>query len=284
MFTATKHDVTWGLALAWYGEYLKDRNKNPYIAKMEFLNQYGMKAMHESLDDIAGLSQAEQDAVFEALEKYDMHYIIHTDISHFDDDKDLRLRKTEKQLELLDKYIKPCRSSIVSTCVAEGDRYDNKYSWDEKLERFYDVLGPVAKLCWEKGSPFGIENHADYYIRDLLEVLKHTPRLYLFLDTANALHIGEDPLVACELAAPYVIGGHFKDHGMERKTNGNLHFEITPCALGDGAAELRKQYEIVKEKSPFRDRLVWLFELFSPGNMTPVECFEKSVNFIRSLD
>jgi hypothetical protein len=57
------------------------------------------------------------------------------------------------------------------------------------------------------------------------------------------------------------------------------------CALGDGAAELEKQYAILLDKSPFRDKLVMLFELFTPGDgsLTHLQCFEKSVRFVQGL-
>jgi sugar phosphate isomerase/epimerase len=115
--------------------------------------------------------------------------------------------------------------------------------------------------------------------------MRETPRLYLFLDTANALHIGERPVQACLDAAPYVVGTHFKDHYMVRGEKDPLHYEIRGCALGDGDAELDQQYRILMEKSPFRDRLVMLFELFTPGDgsLTHIECFEKSVRFVNSL-
>ena len=278
-------ETIWGLALAWYGDYTKGGNADPYLAKMDFLDRYGMKAFIAGVEEIDGLGDARREALFAALADRDMHCILHSSIDHMDWETGEQDHEIEKQLRLLDRYIVPCRSSIVTTCAGDSNRYDRKMPWEEKVERFSRIMKPVARLCWDKGSPFGIENHADYFVTDLLEILRETPRLYLFLDTANALHIGEQPVRACEDAAPYVIGTHFKDHFMVRGEIAPLHYEIRGSALGDGDAELRKQYRIIMEKSPFRDKLVMLFELFTPddGSLTHLECFEKSVGFVRSL-
>lgn len=278
-------DTYWGLALAWYGDYTKGGNANPHIAKMDFLQKYGMKAFIGSVDEVDKLGQKDKEILFAGLEERDMHLLLHSSIDHMDAPRDLQDRETERQLTLLDKYIRACRSSIVTTCAGNSNRYDRKMPWEEKIERFSRIMTPVARLCWDMGSPFGIENHADYFVSDLLEVLRATPRLYIFLDTANALHIGEHPVRACEDAAPYVIGTHFKDHYMVKGENSPLHYEIRGCALGDGDAELARQYRIIMDKSPFRDKLVMLFELFTPddGSLTHLQCFEKSVQFVQGL-
>lgn len=276
-------DTYWGLALAWYGQYMSGIGSS-YTQKMNFLSKYGMKAMMGTPEEIDALNEKERESLFEELEKRDMHIILHANMDHMDrSDLSEVDRGAENEAKLLEKYVKPCRSDIVTTCAGSNHRYDRKWSWEERLERFSRALSPMTKLCWEMGSPFGIENHADYFVSDLIQVIRETPRLYLFLDTANALHIGENPVQACIEAAPYVIGTHFKDHAMVRGENPPLHYEITSCALGDGDACLEQQYRILMEKCPFRDKLVMLFELFSPETMSPVDCFEKSVDFVSRL-
>lgn len=274
----------WGLALHWYWEYTKDSDKDVYESRMDFLEQYGMKCFMGTPEEIDALGDAERERLFEQLQARDMHIILHSDISHADADEETMKRQTDVQVELLSKYIKPCRSDIV-TCCASNHRYDRMFPWDERVRRFSKIMSPVAQLCWEQGSVFSIENHADYFVSDLLDVVRETPRLYLFLDTANALHIGERPLQACIDAAPYVVGTHFKDHRMVRGESAPLHYEIRGCALGDGDADLARQYREIMARSPFRDRLVMMFELFAPedGSLPPVECFEKSVAFVKGL-
>ncbi|MCL2060870.1 MAG: sugar phosphate isomerase/epimerase [Oscillospiraceae bacterium] len=280
----TPKNTYWGHALAWYADYTAGGDADPHIAKMDFLAKYGMKAYGSSPKEIDALEPAARDKVFQALSDRDMHIILHASINHVDGEYDEMDRFSENQIALLEKYVKPCRSDIV-TCCAANHRYDRKWPWDERIKRFSRALSPIAAACYEMGAPFSIENHADYFVSDLLEIIRETPRLYIFLDTANALHIGEHPVRACEDAAPYVVGTHFKDHAMVKGEKPPLHYEIRGCALGDGDAELKRQYEIIFDRSPFRDKLVMLFELFAPEDksLKPLDCFEKSVAFVRGL-
>jgi sugar phosphate isomerase/epimerase len=81
-----------------------------------------------------------------------------------------------------------------------------------KLKRLVFALAPLAQGCHELGLPFGIENHCDFYISDLVMVCQAVPHLGILLDTGNTFVIGEKPLPAFKEAAPYVISTHFKDH------------------------------------------------------------------------
>lgn len=273
----------WGLALAWYEPYTQGFGGDLYSRKMSFLDRYGMKSFIADIAEIDALTDTEQDKLFQQLDDRDMHIILHVSGRLIDMDFEEMKVEADRQLKLLDRYVKPCRSDIVTTCAADNHRYDRKWSRDGRIERYSRALSPIAAACWELGAPFALENHADYFVSDILAFMRETPRLYLLLDTANALHIGENPLRACEEAAPYVVGTHFKDHAMVKGPAGPLHYEITSCALGDGDAELTEQYRIITEKSPFRDKLVMLFEMFSPQGTEPLECFEKSVGFVKSL-
>lgn len=282
--SCTPGKTYWGLALAWYGDYTQGGVADVYESRMNFLEKYGMKCFMGTPEEIDNLPEKRREKLFEQLETRDMHIILHSDISHADADEETMKRKTDEQVNLLSKYIRPCRSDIV-TCCANNHRYDRMFPWEERVRRFSRIMAPVAQLCWEQSSVFSIENHADYYVSDLLDVLRETPRLYLFLDTANALRIGERPIQACIDAAPYVVGTHFKDHRMVRGEKPPLHYEIRGCALGDGDADLELQYKEIMARSPFRDRLVMMFELFAPedGSLAPMDCFEKSVAFVQRL-
>ncbi len=275
----------WGLALAWYPSYTDGYGEDPWLARLAFLRRYGMKALSAGLKEIDEMEENRRTIFFEMLERYDMHCVLHVDLSHMEADSSVQEKVIQDQLKLLERYAAPCRSPIVTSCAGESHRYDRRLPWSEKIARFSHIMTPIAVRCWDMGRPFCIENHADYFVSDFLEILTKTPRLQLFLDTANALHIGEHPLRACEEAAPYVVGTHFKDHAMVRGTESPLHYEIRGCALGDGDAMLEAQYHALMKASAFRDRLVMLFELFAPedGSMPPLACFERSVEFVRRI-
>ena len=109
----------WGLALAWYGDYTQGGNPNPYIAKMDFLAKYGMKSFQASPQQIDALCPKEQEELFTQLADRDMHIIFHANISQMEEDNDTMDRVTEKEAKLLEKYIKPCRSDIITSLCTQ---------------------------------------------------------------------------------------------------------------------------------------------------------------------
>jgi sugar phosphate isomerase/epimerase len=88
------------------------------------------------------------------------------------------------------------------------------------------------------------------------------------------------------LGAKYAVGTHFKDHHVAPRPEARpLHFEVGPSVIGEGDVPLRECYRLLKERNPAPDKLVMEMELIMPsftGN-DPVEAFEKSLAFIRSL-
>jgi sugar phosphate isomerase/epimerase len=152
------------------------------------------------------------------------------------------------------------------------------------MERLAATLPALTAGCHGLGLPFGIENHGDYYCSDLVSLCQEVPHLGIFLDTGNTYLIGEVPLPAFEAAAPYVVGSHFKDHHVRPCPDAHpLHFEVGPSIIGDGDVPLRECYQLLLEKNPNPDSLVMEIELIPPSGIDPVESFERSVNFVKSL-
>jgi sugar phosphate isomerase/epimerase len=153
------------------------------------------------------------------------------------------------------------------------------------MERLATVLPPLAEGCHRLGLPFGIENHGDYYCSDLVGLCEQVPHLGIFLDTGNTYLIGEAPLPAFRAAAPYVVGAHFKDHHVRPCPDARpLHFEVAPAVLGEGDVGLRECYEILLREAPRPHDLVMEMELIPPQGMPPLEAFERSLAFVRSLE
>ena len=275
----------WGLALYWYPEFTEGGDPVPQIAKMDFLQRYGMKGFGESPRALEKMDPAVRDRVFQELADRDMHMNLHAGTGHASGDFGDMQRKAEEEIRLIERYVKPSRATITMCGAGCGHRYDRRWPWEERVERVSKAISPISRACWEMGAPLAMENHADFYVSEIVEFIRETPRLCIFLDTANALHIGEDPVRACEEAAPYVIGTHFKDHKMVKGEQGPTHYLVTGCALGDGDADLERQFKVIFDRSAYRDRLAMLFELFAPGDksLDPVACFEKSVGFVRRM-
>ena len=155
--------------------------------------------------------------------------------------------------------------------------------FEEQLDRLSQALVPAAKVCHELGKPLGIENHGDYYCSDLVELCQRTPHLYIFLDTGNTYLIGEKSVSGCRDAAPYTIGTHFKDHYVQPNLK-QLCFELDGAPLGEGDVGLAEVYQILIEHTPDPDKLIMQWELVVPKGMSPLDCMERSWEFVRSLE
>ncbi len=283
MANLTKKDGSqWGLVLAWYGEYLENRGDKDYLAKINFLKEYDLKSFCMSFDDLDEMSSQDKDRLFNLLEENDMYVAPHCSFDNLTGSQDEIDKQIEKVQIQIVKYLKLLRTPIVTATCGKSHRYDRVLPFPKKVEKFSYFFKPLAGACKEQGVLLALENHADYYCSEIVEIIKATPELYFLLDTGNALHIGEDPVKAAEDAAPYTVGTHFKDHYMVKETP-PLHYEIRGSALGDGDAELEECYRIIKENSPFKNRLIHFIELFKPDDMTVMECWNKSLNFIDDL-
>lgn len=273
----------WGLVLAWYPEYTEGRGEKQHRARIDFLREYGLKTYGMSFGELDAMTREDREDLFSLLEEYDMFITPHFGFDKITANNADIDRMAQDLIRQIQTYIGPLRSKIVTATLGGSHRYDRVMPFSKKVERFSYFFKPVAEACKEAGVLLAVENHADYYCCELVEIIKETPHLYLLLDTANALHIGEKPLQAALDAAPYTVGTHFKDHVMNRKEEGAIHYIVGGCALGDGDAELESCYRIIKENSPFANELVHLIELFKPAEMGALECFEKSLAFIEHL-
>jgi sugar phosphate isomerase/epimerase len=149
------------------------------------------------------------------------------------------------------------------------------------------LMPEVVERLGERGLPLAIENHGDYYVSDLVSLIERVPGLKIFLDTGNTFLIGEKPLPAFLEAAPYVVGGHFKDHVVGPvASDGPLRFTIGASVIGEGHVPLRECFDIIQEHTPNPESVAMLIELIPPsfeGNDNVV-AFEKSVDFVKSLE
>jgi sugar phosphate isomerase/epimerase len=275
--------MIWGYAGIWFGEF-RGPAEDPLMAKLEFLRDHGLQAMHASLKELASMSEAERDRLGGFLGDNDLYLVPVVWFDYLDADRDAVQRSVEETIAGLWQHAELARAPIVTTCVGNSHRFARDPDLDEQMERLHEALGPIALACQEIGCPFGIENHGDYYCSDLVELCKHTPHLGIFLDTGNTYLIGEQSLPGIREAAPFTIGTHFKDHHVwPEKETYPLRFEIAGAVLGEGDVGLAEAYEILVEHAPAPDDLVMLIEMVPPHEQDRLECLERSVAFTRTL-
>ena len=278
--------MTWGYALIWAGQFL-ERDPDPLMAKLKFLSHYGLTTTGIGAGEVAKWDTARAETVGKFLDDNRLKLSLYTGVDFFNADRALVRRQAGAAAETLRKAVPLARAPLVTTGAGNVHRFMRDPSLSLQFEMLAEALTPIAKACHDLKVPFGIENHGDYYVSDIVTLIGMVPHLGLFLDTGNTYLVGEAPLPAFELGAKYAVGTHFKDHHVAPRPEARpLHFEVGPSVIGEGDVPLRECYRLLKERNPDPAKLVMEIELIPPsftGN-DPVEAFEKSLAFIRSLE
>lgn len=275
--------MLWGYALVWLRQYMQ-RDTDPLMAKLKFLVDYDLQVTGIGLREVEAMDEQRLNEVGQFLSDHDLSLHIHAGADYMNTDINLVRRRIDEQVEGITRHHKILRTPLVTTGVASSHRFMRQPNLAQQMERLSQVLPALAAGCHEVGIPFGIENHGDYYCSDLVPLCQAVPHLGIFLDTGNTYLIGEAPMPAFEIAAPYVVGSHFKDHHVEPRPEARpLHFEVGPSVIGDGDVPLRECYALLMEKAPQPDKLVMEIEFIPPSDVDPLESLERSLNFVRSL-
>jgi sugar phosphate isomerase/epimerase len=276
-------NIEWGFAGPWYGQ-LMTLDKDQLQARLKFLRKYDLKVVSMGLRQIEQMENVQRESLAQFLSDNRMQVIPYVGFDYLKSDAAEIERQAQDHATALSTHLPWMKSTIAVTTPRAGHRFDRTAPLEEKMERLSTALAPLAKVCHEAGISLGIENHGDYYCSDLVELCRNTPHLYIFLDTGNTYLIGESPLPAFEVAAPYTIGTHFKDHRVAPCPEARpLHFEVAGSVLGEGDVPLRECYQMLQEQAPFPDRLVMEMEVVSPDDVDPLDCFERSLDFVHSL-
>ena len=279
--------MIFGLAGPWYGHYLgrdgvfPDNDEDKLWKQLAFLCDFGLKSTGMRPESWLALRPAFREEMAALLVERDLHLNAHFGLPYFTAAPDELRERSEAFLADLRAEM---RCLMVSGCAGSVHRFMREPSLSEQLDRLAAGVAPIVAGCRELGLPVGIENHGDYYCADLVELCERVPGLGIFLDTGNTYLIGERPVPAYEVAAPYVMGGHFKDHHVHPDLS-TLHFVLGGAALGEGDAELRSCWEILRRHTPRLDdvcmeiEMVWDQERYAD----PIACLEASLTFVRSL-
>lgn len=274
----------WGYILVWMPDYLK-LDEDPLFAKLKWLERYGLESTGVGLKEIMQWKENRLHEVADYLAEKNLSLTIYGGVDFLHPDVEKVRRDIDEAIRAVEKFRQPLRTRLVQIGVASTHRFARDPNLQQQMERLAAVLPPYAEAVAQMGLPMGIENHGDYYCSDLVSLCQQVPHLGIFLDTGNTYLIGEAPLPAFEAAALYVVGGHFKDHHVRPCPEARpLHFEVDNSVIGEGDVPLRELYALLKAKCPNFDRLVFEIEYIPPSDIGQVEGFERSVNFVRSLD
>jgi len=276
--------MVWGYGAIWLSDFIEDKS-NHVLSRLKLLKKYGLRTTGIDIEETGELSAVQQDQIVGFLSEYNLHLNFHISGFYFDKPDQEADTIIDGIFDVIERNYRSFRSRMVTTCVGPFHRFMGNPSLQTQLGVLKKRLAPVAKRCAGLGLPIGIENHGDYYVRDLVEVCREVPHLGLFLDTGNTYLIGEQPLSAIEAGTPYAMGSHFKDHHVCPCPDARpLHFEVGPSVIGEGDVPLIEAYRLFRENAPDPDNLGMEIELIPPGDVDPHESLRRSVEFIRKLE
>jgi len=283
--------MQWGFAGPWYGQLMKlapppgDGPIDQLLARLRVLREFGLTSTGDSLNHLAARAPDVLGQLSDELHEHGQGLVLYAGYRYLETTPERAEREAEALAVHLDHLAQAVNCRLVMTTPRAGHRFDRELPVSQKLELLATALAPMAAVCAERGLPFGIENHGDFYVSDLVQVCEQAAPLGLFLDTGNTYLIGEQPLPAFELGAKHVVGTHFKDHRVRPMHDARpLHFEVGGAVLGEGDVPLRECMELIAAAVPDPQKLVMEIEMVVPPEVDPVEGLHRSVAFVKSLE
>lgn len=273
--------MQWGYAGVYPGEFNVWKG-DVLMNQLAFQVRHGFRSTGIHLGAVEEPARLEQVAAHVA--EHDLQLSIHWRPSggYFEASLDDNRRAVDAFLARLAEVKDALRVPLVTTGVGACHRFMAEPALPAQLDRLAAVFAPVVAGLKDLGLRFGIENHGDYYCSDLVELCERVPGLGIFLDTGNCFLVGEPPVPASKLAAPYAVGTHFKDHLVAPNPR-ELKFELTGAALGEGHVGLREIYDDLLALNPDPYALVMQVEFIPPKGEDPHASLERSKRFLAEL-
>lgn len=279
------HDVefSWGYALGWPKKLL-ERDPDPFVAKLLFLAEHGLRTTDMSLSECEQLQGARLGRISDLLKQHDLGLTVRPMLPFFTADLPSLYTQVDRAVESLGRLREQLRIQLVTVGVVGMHRFLREPSLTDQMSHLSSVLSPLAEGCCRLGLRLGIENHGDFYASDLVELCQRTPHLGIFFDTGNCFLIGEKPLAAAHAAAPFVVGSHFKDQRVRpMPKNSPLCFEVGNAIPGDGDVPLREIYQTLCEWALRGAPLIMEIECFPADSKEPLPEIARAITFVRSL-
>lgn len=277
--------MTWGYALGWPSVYLA-ADEDPLLARLKFLKRFGLKTTMVGLQTWADLKPDHRDRLSAFLHEHGLAFTLGIHLQWSAPPDELK-KLTDQTVEQLEKYGPAARTPICTTAGEGHHRFQNDPPLAAQLEAMSRGLPPLAEACEALKMPLAIENHADYWVTDLVQLCHAAPGLGIFFDVGNCCVVGEKPLAAGREASPYLLGGHFKDQHVAPNPKGSpICFEVRNANPGQGNLPMREIYAAMLKDCPDRERLTLQIEMFpDPWDEEPaIAQLEEALAFIRSLE
>lgn len=172
----------------------------------------------------------------------------------------------------------------VAQFVLQGGlhRFDRRFPIEQQLEKLAGALLPLVARLSEAGIVCAIENHADFYVSDLVSLCQAVPGLTILLDTGNCFLIGERPDQIPDVAFPLISSTHLKDH-WARPDPGELSFKLTGATLGEGHVGLGALFEKLCRLHPDPESIRMMVEWVPDPAKDARACLNESMAYLENL-
>ena len=129
------------------------------------------------------------------------------------------------------------------------EQFDRAEQYKAFADRSWKSLQAVEPMAARHGMRLAIENHKDWRIPDMLEMLERISSDYVgvCIDTGNSFAILEDSMGVVEAYAPWCFATHLKDMAVAEYEDG---FLLADVPLGEGLLDLPKMVRIMRKARP----------------------------------
>ncbi len=125
---------------------------------------------------------------------------------------------------------------------------------DELMEATIRALKEVRTQALDAGVKLAVENHGDMQSREVRTLIEEAGKDFVAscFDSGNPPVLGEDPLAALEVLAPYIVTSHIRDCAVFEHPRGAA---VQWVALGEGTIDMElftKRFAELCPKAPFQ--------------------------------
>ena len=166
----------------------------------------------------------------------------------------VQLPRDEKDVDRFAEDLRAAREAGVTILrTAAGNRRYEDFDSPEGFRKFKEdawrSLTLAEPLLKRHGVVLAVENHKDWRVSDLLDMLKRlgSERVGVTLDTGNSIALLEDPTEVVEALAPHALSVHIKDMAVAEYEEGFLLSEVP---LGEGFLDLPRIIDTCRRHNP----------------------------------
>ena len=152
----------------------------------------------------------------------------------------------------------------------------------EQIDRAIRNFGTVLSACEEHGVMLAFENHMDYRLSEVVDLVEGLGSDFarITLDTANSFLVLEDPLEGARLAAPYTVALHMKDftvHPLTETWEPELHW----APVGRGDSPIEEILDVLETQAPDPATLLAHIEIAGIPQIDPDRWVRSSCEYLR---